>query len=555
LKQMEAMGQMGNSDEATIPDDLPFGMADLVIVEGEMEPQEKAYGGVIHANQGTFVTPIYDPQNQDVRPYTNDGGQTVRYIPFLGGNPVYPIPEGYVPLDQATAPEAEETSEAIPTGGDDDRTPPPEPSEFQKAGGWNMDTSATDGKALDMWIKEAEKVSTFGNVASGIGAAINPMLGGMIALANKQQKKQIVEMLDEKIAQARKTPIQGQVAALQEVKDRLTNPERKGILAKAISEITETIGDALGLTEEEKKKSKVGSAVNATQNPEENDDKTDADANAAVNQTDSVADQLIDNGILGPEDFAPKPPEITEPEVELEVGPATPVAPVAPETPEAIPTAPETPTIAGAPEIPTLQTPDKIPTGMGIQGFEPSVTVPEEGETPSTLPLRTEQAVVGAGMTKIQTALDEIRASMPYRGPVSGMTLEEKLADPTAPFKKGWEKLTEAISQVSTTDYTTPTQPTATTVSTGGGDDDGPSFADEMRQQQQAERQERQESAKQAAKDIAQEAKDTGKSIAEVGRERAPSSESKTAAEKAKEEGDPRNMKSGGLASRRKKKK
>ena len=68
-------------------------------------------------------------------------------------------------------------------------------------------------------------------------------------------------------------------------------------------------------------------------------------------------------------------------------------------------------------------------------------------------------------------------------------------------------------------------------------------------------RQEKQESAKQAAKDIAQEAKDTGKSIAEVGRERAPSSESKTAAEKAKEEGDPRNMKSGGLASRKKKKK
>ena len=111
----------------------------------------------------------------------------------------------------------------------------------------------------------------------------------------------------------------------------------------------------------------------------------------------------------------------------------------------------------------------------------------------------------GAGMTKIQTALDEIRASMPYRGPVSGMTIEEKLADPIAPFKKGWEKLTDAISQVSTTDYTPPTQPTATTVSTGGGDDDdGPSFADEMRQQQQAERQSKQESAKQAAKDIAQ---------------------------------------------------
>ncbi len=32
LKQMEAMGQMGNSEEATIPDDMPFNMADLIIL-------------------------------------------------------------------------------------------------------------------------------------------------------------------------------------------------------------------------------------------------------------------------------------------------------------------------------------------------------------------------------------------------------------------------------------------------------------------------------------------------------------------------------------------
>ena len=30
LKQMERMGQMGNSEEATMPDDLPFGMACLL---------------------------------------------------------------------------------------------------------------------------------------------------------------------------------------------------------------------------------------------------------------------------------------------------------------------------------------------------------------------------------------------------------------------------------------------------------------------------------------------------------------------------------------------
>jgi hypothetical protein len=99
LKQMEAMGQMGNGDEATMPDDMPFGMMDLIIIEGEEEeeePQKKAYGGVIHANQGSFIVPKFDPYKQDVRQFENAEGKTLN-IPFLGGNPVYPIPEGYFP--------------------------------------------------------------------------------------------------------------------------------------------------------------------------------------------------------------------------------------------------------------------------------------------------------------------------------------------------------------------------------------------------------------------------------------------------------------------------
>ena len=91
LKQMDAMGQMGNGDEAVIPDDMPFGVMDLIIVDGEEEPQEKAQGGVIHANQGTFVTPMFDPSNQDVREYKNAEGNSL-FIPFLNGQPVYPIP-------------------------------------------------------------------------------------------------------------------------------------------------------------------------------------------------------------------------------------------------------------------------------------------------------------------------------------------------------------------------------------------------------------------------------------------------------------------------------
>ncbi len=39
LKMMDEMGQMGNSDEATIPDDLPFSMMDLIIVDNEDEEE------------------------------------------------------------------------------------------------------------------------------------------------------------------------------------------------------------------------------------------------------------------------------------------------------------------------------------------------------------------------------------------------------------------------------------------------------------------------------------------------------------------------------------
>ena len=83
LKAMEAMGQMGNSDEATMPDDLPFDETDLDIEDeeeynngtqemnqggmvrvGGMEMprpiiagQQMAEGGVVKAQSGTFVNP------------------------------------------------------------------------------------------------------------------------------------------------------------------------------------------------------------------------------------------------------------------------------------------------------------------------------------------------------------------------------------------------------------------------------------------------------------------------------------------------------------------
>ena len=114
LKQMEAMGQMGNADEATMPDDLPFDETDLDI-DDNLEYNE---GGVVYG-PGDFDTLMggkpTGPQTQNVR-YYNEKLRQVRIIPHfinadgsLGGT-IYPVPEGFVPSDKEV-PQEEEKEE------------------------------------------------------------------------------------------------------------------------------------------------------------------------------------------------------------------------------------------------------------------------------------------------------------------------------------------------------------------------------------------------------------------------------------------------------------
>jgi len=75
LKQMEAMGQMGNSDEATMDDDLPFDETDLDI-EDDLEYNR---GGVIQAQQGTYVAPTIPIGSQPLG--TNPMGNPTQIMP------------------------------------------------------------------------------------------------------------------------------------------------------------------------------------------------------------------------------------------------------------------------------------------------------------------------------------------------------------------------------------------------------------------------------------------------------------------------------------------
>jgi hypothetical protein len=166
LARMEAMGQMGNAEEAILPDDVPFGLEDLDIAE---EPMEMQVGGFVPQQQQPFgvvqqpgfsaqnmfsvpsqfqpqpifapfsqqpfappapVTPVFGPGQptgqpketftfselmptvggtSETREYRNADGESL-FIPFINGEPIYPIPEGYFPYTpETTTPDIEDT--------------------------------------------------------------------------------------------------------------------------------------------------------------------------------------------------------------------------------------------------------------------------------------------------------------------------------------------------------------------------------------------------------------------------------------------------------------
>ena len=169
LKKMEQMGQMGNSDEATMPDDMPFGMADLIVMSPEGRQVEMAEGGVVQAATGVNVTPstrgsttgvtrtnnvtptssnflapttrplVTGTSNTRPRPnvptfedsmgqasitliqYQNTEGATLM-VPHMGGKPIYPVPAGYYEVNADGTPV---NPEDVPAAGAGDATTQP----------------------------------------------------------------------------------------------------------------------------------------------------------------------------------------------------------------------------------------------------------------------------------------------------------------------------------------------------------------------------------------------------------------------------------------------
>jgi len=137
LKKMEAMGQMGNSDEATLDDDVPFGPADLIIVGAEPmedEPREMAQGGIVHAQAGTYVpsatgimgyqpsiyqgqqtTSTYTPPPSSVAPPTPAPSPAGGYVPKFVTNQTTPFDDGSLAPKTTATQTSANTSSGVST--------------------------------------------------------------------------------------------------------------------------------------------------------------------------------------------------------------------------------------------------------------------------------------------------------------------------------------------------------------------------------------------------------------------------------------------------------
>jgi len=210
LQKMEDMGQMGNSDQAKLPDNVPFtqmaegGVVPGVNIQGpttqltkqsmfaapaQTQPQQVAQPVTVQTPKApvyassqvqqkspyTFEqaigTPFGQQQQSETRVYVNDAGEKL-YIPFVNGNPIYPIPAGYTPEPVA---EKEKEQEQTVT---DVRAR----SATTQAG--DDDSVGIKSTAVSDLAKAAQrKDSGLGKgLATGLGALINPIaaIGGTI---------------------------------------------------------------------------------------------------------------------------------------------------------------------------------------------------------------------------------------------------------------------------------------------------------------------------------------------------------------------------------------
>ena len=282
MKKMEAMGLMGNSDEATLPSDMPFGMGDLMVVQIGKDGKEKELnmqeGGVVPSGMVDLSDQQQDiPMQEQIGPvtfdevmsdakmefknYVNADGQNLM-VPFIGGVPLYPIPPGYE-LDEGQGDEITEVPElpdpaapVTPSRDDDDD----KDAALTAYRGSKKDTSIQwDTLSNEEFLIEANKRNGFGrNLAMGVASLISPLAAvGMAGLMKVEDNKVLA------MARSRLAALPQGSAQRAEYEKMIESYEArgKGLFGSIIGKIVDTLGGMFGSTDEQKVKAQNANLV------------------------------------------------------------------------------------------------------------------------------------------------------------------------------------------------------------------------------------------------------------------------------------------------------
>ena len=211
LQRMEDMGQMGNSEEAVLDEDVPFEQSDLIIVAGSpMEEQmnKMNIGGMpIRASNGTAV-PTYGPSDaptysttgrgnqllgSNLRQYFNPTTQEIRSVLVSRDNltgelkPVSPLEEGFIldtPENRTKAMETQpqQTSARVETTRPKkERSSMPGGPAIGDIGVSEMTTTEKSDLAdyYDANPIAASLALNIGNIATMSTTQVNPMVAGI----------------------------------------------------------------------------------------------------------------------------------------------------------------------------------------------------------------------------------------------------------------------------------------------------------------------------------------------------------------------------------------
>ena len=180
LKEMESKGQMGNAEEvegdAVDEDKFSTNIDEIISGLGSANDSESngfAEGGVVKDDPAYKDAPI---RGFKMVQYEDPETKAVRYIPFINGKPLLPIPKGYVEKKAAVAPVTPPT------------TPPVEGQPVTPVGGGGGDrggrsTDTEGGGGREATVNDAG-VEGFGDVQGGTNRNVGRAAGFVAGLVN-----------------------------------------------------------------------------------------------------------------------------------------------------------------------------------------------------------------------------------------------------------------------------------------------------------------------------------------------------------------------------------